>query len=544
MSQGTTLARMLGTDGDGGKRIISPNVLINPSFTHVRWGQETSVHSTLLGWSPKWLIASPGWFPYGATDGAGADGDIEFPTLSYSPYFPNAANVVHGVNIIANQNKAFGLVQQIPVGEALRGRKVRISGMYRPAAGQEAIVGISIWLKSGRSTDTIAAGDWNAGGRGYSTADLASDVMHPLALTVSGGNYNTDHQCLIRCFDEISDTGTQRQLKLNAPSTDGVAFYDELTMHYLDAGLSGTPATDGSYELYSEADGAASAHYFEQIVDIPDNADLFSESECWLIVLPVHPTDVASMTQAADINLFFLSMEVVLDDATAADRVLAGLLGTSLYSLPAGLGEGGVRARYLMHNPIYVPEIYPLKLFNIENRFPLAATASSEFQMDELGPGLGAENQLRVSISDNNSTVYASQDLPWGCSVLSAGFSMTRDTGAGSLIETKMRQVLGYETAATDKYAAGRTQYLIEWADSSTTAFYESGAYRNRIGDYWPDQPDFTDPVDLSLGTNGTAEVVFQTQVSGASTLFYLNGGYILVLVDPRARGGYFQRKP
>lgn len=544
MSQGTTLARMLGTDGDGGKRIISPNVLINPSFTHIRWGQETSDHATLLGWSPKWLIASPGWFPYGATSGAGADGSIDFAPLALSPYFPNAANVVHGVSIVATQNKVFGLVQQIPVGETLRGRKVRISGMYRPAAGQEAIAGISIWLKSGRSTDTIAAGDWNAGGRGYDTADLAADVMHPLAMTVSGGDYNTSHQCLVRCFDEISDTGAQRQLKLNAPSTDGVAFYDELTLHYLDDGLSGTPATDGSYELYSEADGAASDHYFEQVVDIPDNADLFSESECWLIILPVHPTDVASMTQNADINLYFLSMEVVLEDATAADRVLAGLLGTSLYSLPVGLGEGGVRSRYLMHNPIYVPEIYPLKLFNLEHRYPLSASTTAELELNEFEPGGGGAQQLRISVSDEHTSVYASQDLPWGCSVLRAAFSMTRNTGAGTLTATKMRQVLGYETAAADKYAVGRTQYLIEWADASATAFYESGAYRNRIGDYWPDQPTLTDPVDLSLGTNGTAEVIFQTQVSGANTLFYLNGGYILVLVDPRTRGGYFQRKP
>jgi hypothetical protein len=291
--------------------------------------------------------------------------------------------------------------------------------------------------------------------------------------------------------------------------------------------------------LYSEADGVTSNHYFEQIVEIPDDANLFSEGECWLVVMPVAPGDVASMTQAATIVLFALSMEIVADDATAADRALFGLLGSNGYGLPAGLGEGGFRERYLIKNPIYVPEVYPLRLYNVGPRFGTPVTDNSAFEISN-----NADDSLRLQVGGTFGPFFASQDLPWGSSVLRAGFSMERSAGTGDLSDIRLRQVLGYPVGSSG-YAGRRTQILIDWADSATTQFYEAGAYRNRIGDFWPDQSTLTNPVDLADGTNGAAEVVFEVGVGTAGTTnYFLNTGYIVVAVDPRMRGGYFKRKP
>lgn len=549
MPIGRTLKRLQAEDDQGVARLISPNVLINPSFVHVKWGEDSGDLNTLAGWDPTWLLYSPGWFPFGATNGTGLEGLIGAATLAQQPFFPNSAATIQGVRITAKQNKVFGLVQQIPVGEALKGRRVRISGMYRPAAGQESFVGISLFLKSSKSSANVtnAGGDWaSTGGRGYTKYRVPDSLKHPLAVVAQGEDYNSGHQLLVRCFDEVNDDTTDRFIKMNSPAaaSNGVVFRDDLTVYYLNDGLSGTPATDGSHELYSEGDGTATAHYFEQIVEIPTNSQLFTESECWLVVMPVRPTDVASMTQDAEIDLFMLSLEVVLDDATAPDRVLAGLLGSNGFSLPAGLGEGGFRERYLMKNPIYVLEHSPLRVFGVEGRFPLSASPTGDLEMHEYGPGGGGENQLRLKTSNNAPELFMAQDVPWGSSILRAGFSMERDSGTGSLSSIQLRQVLSYPVVAgANGYALRRTQKIIEWAASNTTQFYETGAYRNRVGDYWPDQVTLIDPVDLTDGTNGTAEVVFSLLVSGTA-VFYINTGYIVYLVDPRMRGGYFKRLP
>jgi hypothetical protein len=456
-----------------------------------------------------------------------------------------------------NAGELCGITQQIPNAHMLRGRRIRISGVFgteTAPATRDPLGGISIWLKGGKQTiSSTVAGDWIAGGIGYDQLKFSTalDVKHVVELLPGNATaYGTEHDRLNRWFDHIEDDGVDLFVEFTGHSSFGVVARDAMTMWYLDDQFSGVPATDGSFELHTEVHNVdADTKYFEAYIDVPDDANLFEDDECWIVVMGVDPASVGSTVNPHRTHLYGLAVEVVLDSASLPDRVLHGNLAHQMNQTP--WGSGGLSPRQLYRYPFFVPGMVALQVSSLV----AAATGVG-------APVAGNEPTIRrVLTTGSPQDLYVAIDaslgvtpwyyiapqaaLPPGSCVVKAGLPIAHKSGTGGYSDPRLMQSNSYivNASGTTTYQ-DRTHKVVDILPGSSSAplgdyvLREATSLRNRMGIFWPDTSTGTYSGEPFVdGKQGASELFFVVEVDDTGDEVQLSTGYIYYVYDPRTIG-------
>jgi hypothetical protein len=437
-----------------------------------------------------------------------------------------------GMGFTQGQNLIGGIVQQIPDARTLRGRRVRITGSYLLNVGTAGNDGISIWLKNKSSIpsftgpDISGAGEWQLGGRQYdrffcrtSVGGAIPGMSHVIEVTGNSSAYPyasttvgtsvlnvRPPNLFIPAFDQLKNDTTDSYVDLTGmPSgTAGVVAPGDVRIWYLDNGFSGTPATDKSFRLYNEAATAVGVfQHFDAYVDIPDDADLFEDEECWIVVMATDPSDVGTMGSSASIEVHSLSVQVVVDDTNAEDRALYSILQERAYGTP--WGGTSLSPRYLDRYPFYVPassvgdvtaaqyisnDLLSFPAAGIGNParyvFPKITQYGAAFAGDLLTLNLNVDELVGAG-GPSELYAFVPVDIPQGAIVLSAQAVLQNAPGAvGSWNFIRVVQANASSETLLEDHMSTLVD-LVSNGNFTTVSEVTEVAYRNRVGIWWPD---------------------------------------------------------
>jgi hypothetical protein len=546
MSLGQSIQRFLAKSGLA-KQNLSANLMINPSFEH-----------TL----PEGLVTIPtaantfgyasGWFNFGVKSA----GEI-LPPGSYATN-PMTSVDDNGVRIRQYQDQLYGLCQQVFRGKSLSGRRIKVSGAYTiEAQDGSSKTGISVWLKSkkGNASATLPL-DWHREDFGsgapavrYNVIELTGKVgvvQHIIRMTNAGvgETYNNHEEIFNRAFDWWDDgpfginiTAADAFIGLEGPSGDeGVLGYQNVKIWYLDEDFTDAGAS-GQVRVHSEVQaGTGTLHYFEEYFDVPSGlggaGELFEDDDVWLVVMPCDPlTGVGSMGGNAEIAIWALSLQIVLEDVEAEDQILPIQLGEAAgpYN-PAGLTK-----RYMLRYPMYRPSIYPL---NSVPDIVVDAADAADFSGVSIEYTVNSNFQTRVVPPAGQRVSWCKQPtLPPGSVVTKARFQQVDNVG--SIGAAKLMQRLSY-TPTNEATGTWRTIDVVNFGTAITgSAEQTQEAHRNMTGVYWPESAAGT--VIESDGKFAAADHWFKFDVANPNDQEVL-GNFMEVLVDPRWYSGMWKK--
>ena len=354
MSIAQTIVRVLQRAGLM-RPVLSPNLLTNPLFEHIETAVGASNVIELPTMFEKTFACAPGWYDFGGITEGEVD-DPPNPTVGALP----TAFAQSGVKVVQYTGRTKGLCQKVFRGPILQGRRVRISGRYRVIGTvTDGLTGLSSWLKSDKQNYSLygwGKAAWTSQGNTepptrYNYVRFENqDIQHVIRLTNSSNvNYEDGEELLVRAFDwwgygdtDVISSTPAADIDSNdgyiafggASAEPGVLDQQAVRVWYLDSTFDGVPA-NGTQELYTETQTSTGTYHFETFVDIDAAAGLFEDNEVWVVVMPVNPADVGSMTHNAEIVLQHLSMEIVLDSDDVEDQLLGAALNQANH-LPFG----------------------------------------------------------------------------------------------------------------------------------------------------------------------------------------------------------------
>lgn len=593
-----TLARTIDLDALKDRDVspyVGANLVLNPIFENI--GTEHANGLTLHTNFSTTFQYAPGWYNFGA-DSSGSIGASVVQTLNPFRMKGNKA----GLLITQNDGVQYGLCQPILRAAQISGRRVRVTGAYEvktgPGGGVQA--GMSVFLVTKVSSAAVdpattptflvsekywraagTSGNWDAIRLENTTA-----LKHVVRVACSGSDYETGEELFNRAFDwwDIGGTvpdkytevflGSDNENAVDAEGLGATGIKQAVDIYFL--GSVATPAdgtgTSGMLELVKDTSTAGSGlQTFETFVDIPE--DMFADDaasglyqDAWLVFMPVHPDDISSMTQSAEVRVYALSLEPVVEDL--AGRLIFGMQSSS----PAaafGAGIGGFPIRHLLRYPVYVPALYILDVHGLVRTDEGATNASGYITRPE-GESL---DQFDLAsgcwkVSEGNGVFVARQsDLPPGSAVLKASFTIW--DMENMRVEASLYQVLNYDPR---QYVPGGVSYplatnmeeVLEWnggnpynppiSDQVNTA----DARRNRIGFHWPVAS--TSGGDLDGGSGSPGNLEDASTLGGASLWLraettdgennvsleyvHLKSGWVLAAVDPRWPHAQWKRTP
>lgn len=538
------------------RTFLSPNLLLNPAFGRINANNKFHFADTLA----KTHLRVPCWWPYGIPNNVpgtrpGAHGELN-PVVTTGPGIHSLNLPNHSMSVTQYQGEVFGICQQISNANVLRGRRIRISGVYSFVGTAQLAGGISIWLKGNKlSTTSDSTTDWAAGGRGYETVRYQNqtDVRHHIQMLPGNGPtaYNGGTDILVRPLDVGESDGTHHYIRFSGTrnEADGVDTRSTTgtTLWYLDDQFPDDP-TQGSKRLINDATGGTlpggATRAFEAFVDIEDEAALFEDNECWLVVFGVDPGSVGSMTGSHQTRIESIQIQVVLDDTNDQDRVLAGILEAQ--ASPSPWGASVMDPAYILRYPICIPAVVPLTVVNAmysRQSSPVVADWPTDIVRVLAfygSTGNGPTSQISVQYDgphpntlNPHSLLIPQATLPPGAVILASQVRLNRVAGSGTWSEVELWQKLSYDWNAG--FAHEKLQLIQQ--HNSAAAFndttYDAGAFRHRVGLYWP---EYTDG-DLSAGILGTASIFLRIELdpdSDTTTNFSVDGGFIYYVYDPR----------
>jgi hypothetical protein len=549
------------TQNDLQRRFLSPNLLINPTFQHIRWPPGTFSFNP-NGLEPNWLRYAPGWFPFGFPDGPSRGVDFNKGAVQDSPFGPDS-----GIEFEVFQDRWGGMVQEIVNPALIRGRRVRISGCYQQLNTDDTAI-LSIYLKGQKVQGTSSGAGWASGGLGELGPQVNEFDGCVLAMYAGNGPtaWDSSHPVNIPLFDYLYADDPAYYFRFNGgenTAASGSATNHSITTYTLrhdqfgDGGFTGVPATDGSFELFTDAgarSGVPGTYYFEAFVDIPDDDDLFEDGACHLVVFPNPPGSAGGMNNSTSIRLYSINLEVVLDEANLDDRILYGTLVPPAHPLPYGDGTGRLSSGYILRNPIYVPQVYPM----FDELGSSQGTQSSTPQPDEVywsGSGAAVINEPVWGLNQRRWTPSAASDylfirtpnLPPGSSVVK-GSVHWRSTGGDNLEDIQMFGAPSFLPAGDGFPYTDNGKAVLVLLDGTTSGAtpQTSGATarRNRVGLYWNENAGVAGDDTLVNGTLGSAEhyVLFRNENGG--DIFDIGSAWMVVATDPRLAGSAFQVEP
>lgn len=543
------------TKNDLQRRFLSPNLLINPNFQHIHWPASFNLDA-------NWLRYAPGWFPFGFTVRPHYGVDFDKPAVTDSPFGPHS-----GIEFEVLQDRWGGMVQEIANPSLIRGRRVRISGCYQQLNTDDTAI-ISIYLK-GRKTQIVDDGTtWVSGGLGYLGPRVR--VVDGCVLAMYAGDgptaWGSTHPVNIPLFDHICSDGVSYYLRLGGGqgSADaGSATNHPVTLYTLqhaefgDGGFTGDPSSDGSFELFtdqSDRSGVPGTYYFEKFIDIPDDDNLFEDGTCHLVVFANPPGSAGDMNQSTSIRLYSVNLEVVLDEANLDDRILYGTLIPPAHPLPYGDGTGKLSAGYVLRNPIYVPQVYPM----FGELGVSQGTVSSNPDPDAIcwggsGSSVLADpnwglNQRRWSPPANSDYLFIrTPNLPPGSSIVE-GSVHWRSTAGDNMENIQLFSAPSFlPTGDTFPYVDNGKAVLV-LLDSTTSGNPAvssiARARRNRVGLYWNENAGVGGDSTLGNGTLGAGENYVLFRNENAGDVFDIGNAWMVVATDPRLAGSAFQTEP
>lgn len=564
---------------------VGVNLVYNALFEHMGTEHANGI-SLHTNFSPL-FEAAPGWYTFGAY----SHGSASKSTTQANNPFKMKGNG-SGVLVVQNSGKEYGICQPLLRAAQLAGRRVRVSGCYEvktnPGGGVHAGVNLFLVSKVNKvsvdpdDTATIASDDryWTTTGSNPDTLVFESlaDLRHVVRVAPRDSAYDAGEELLNRAFDwwdvfGAFPTGSKLYLgSTNAGSSDagGVGTNGEtpyVDVYYLgevDGAADGT-GTSGMMTLAtSTALVADGLQYFETYVDIP--ADMFTDSsgdglyqDGWLVLLPVHPDDQGSMAANAEVRVWALSVEPVVEDA--AGKLLFGpQLGGP--SAAYGMGMGGFPQRHLLRYPIYVPTLYPLDVHGLTyNGGTGSGTVDFLTNSRKFHPSSGYFELVK----ENIEIVAAQAVLPPGSSVLKAAYHVYAATDM-QIDYAKLYHAVSYDpqdTAIDDgvTYAnGGNFETVVSWGSRVSGTAHTTdtvNASRNRMGLVWPRSD--TTPAHAYDGTDDAESNFDHIATVGASCLWFLvktsagvntgdyimlKDGWILAAVDPRWTHAQWKRSP
>jgi len=585
-----TIARTIDLDALKGRDVppyVGANLVLNPIFENIR-----TEHANGLAFHTNFSTTfqyAPGWYNFGA-DSSGSVGASVVQTLN--PFRMKGSDA--GLLLTQNDGVQYGLCQPILRAAQLSGRRVRVTGAYEvrtgPGGGVQA--GMSVFLVTKVSSvevdpatvGTPAANEkyWRAAGTSGNwdaiRLENTTSLKHVVRIACSSSDYETGEELFNRAFDwwDIGGTVPNRYTEVffgsdNADAVDAeglgaTGIKQAVDIYFLRSVA--TPAdgtgTSGMLELVKDTSAAGSGlQTFETFIDIPE--DMFADDvanglyqDAWLVFMPVHPDDISSMTQPAEVRVYALSMEPVVEDL--AGRLIFGMQAPS----PAaafGAGTGGFPVRHLLRYPVYVPALYVLDVHGLV--FVDMGDTNSWENLNQFDLASGC-----WKITEDNGIFIARQaDLPPGSAVLKAAFTIW--AMENMKVEASLYQVLNYDPR---QYAPGGVSYplatnmeeILEWNGGSpynpaiSDQVNTANARRNRVGFHWPVTSISGGDLDGGSGALGNLEDV--STLGGASLWLrvettdgendvspeyvHLKGGWILAAVDPRWPHAQWKRTP
>lgn len=518
MSGNPTLNRLVATTGD---------LLVNPFLEHLDRITAYVSNVNLTEFFNTMQIV-PGWYDF-TPDDASASTDVTWPTVgdNENPWETgtrvgtpvSTSHPSNGARLKQPQNTLRGLCQPIYRASALRGKKVRISGVYSIKEDPDNLVGISLWLKSDKQSVAVNnTTDWIAGGRGYDSIDLPGTTgkVHHIIRMSGDADYGEGEELFNRAFDSWDPNGAGvDRIVLGGPAANqgiGANGRQAMTVWYLGENFS---AGTGIAELYSEKNQVAddTLRYFEAVVEVPDEANLFEDDDCWFVLFPVAPADIGSMTGDAQIDLWAVSLEFIADDS-AEDRLKSKLLSHAYTPNPIGYGLGGLPARWLLRYPIYQFSMYPLRLTTAQRSVGTGTLVFTDPEVEH--------NVEYTPISSSTGVVFAQDPLPPGSCVIGAEARyVTGVTTVSVYLMQHNNDILSASEPALK---------IIEDTMTSGSGVNTFDAFRNRIGLAWPDTVVGVIEGSAKLSA---ADVYLYLEGAGVSLVEY-QGRYLAALVDPR----------
>ncbi len=500
--------------------LVGPNLLINPVFEHIITKRGASGTMALPTAFSDTFQYAPGWYDWGG-ENCGSLGQPNPASQQYNP-FRAGANCDSGIEIEQTAQWQKGVVQLVPRGATLRGRRIRVSGCYRiPTGGNpDDLTGISIWLK-GAVVDEAGAGAW-VSNTDYS---MQEDCMHVIRVTTeldaadAANTYDSGEELFFRAFDSWTFDGVDDSITFGGA---GVRSQQAIRVFLLNGTFTDDAAL-GDVEVYTETQvGDGATHYFEAFFDVPNEAGLFPEDDVWIIAMPVSPDSQGDMTGDATIVVWGLSLEVVVQEAEG--QVLTGLLSPAPFGSAMGYGSGGLPLEQLYRYPIYVPTIYPL---DVHGAPKIASDYSNVYKHIDVGD---RENLLSFYGSGSVALVAKQHTPPPGAHIISAAWRYALDTNSGSATASELYQVLTFDPADTATKAS--QQVVCDWGALGTTGWKECDAVRNRVGMYWP--ADAADALE-DFGAQAAASLWFEQTLTGnGSGHTAVQDGFIYAVEDPR----------
>ena len=255
-----------------------------------------------------------------------------------------------------------------------------------------------------------------------------------------------------------------------------------------------------------------------------------------------------------DYRLYAVTMEIVLDSTNAADRVLHGIMTSQMSPLPYGDATGRLGAAYLLRNPIYVPQVYPLfdELGNSQGTQSsghqadaLVWSGSGSSVIDDPNWGLLQRRWEPPGISDY--LFIKAPQLPPGSSVVRG--SLHWRSSAGDNINDI--QLFGAPTflPTGDSFVYGDNgKAVLVLVDTLTSGVVPQvsaeRARRNRTGLYWNEDPGVAGDNTLGNGTLGAGQHYWLMRNENGGDQFDFGAGWLLVVSDPRLAGAAFLPEP
>jgi len=505
-------------------------MLVNPFFEAMEVG-EGSVGSDptwaeYWGNSPPWTGISqtwgqvmryaPGWYQYGAND------EVEFDKADLYPPMDNSAQLNHpaspqpGVAVRQNVGVLGGIVQRVFRGHLVKGRRVRVSGCYHVRANPDNLAGITVALKAETQVDTITdPTDWNT----TVSIDIAAGVKHIISWSDVNVLDRGALELLNRAFDYHD--GATNTLILGSSGVPAAAGSDTY-LHYLDGTFNDDGNSDQILHSESQTGTGTTVYYFDVEVDVGDlntAQDVGTiQEDVWIVVMPVDPADIGSMTGDAEIDLYSLQLSIVGDDENDGTGVTAAIAGAFGGGGP-GFGGGGFSARWLMQYPIYAPAVCYLSTLG-HSQDASNRTAGSWFVAAAAAPSVPLPGiQLNEATSGD---LFAAKQTVWppGSVITEVSLPNAVD-GAG--------WNAGCDLRLFQSVLAGGGAML----DIATVAVSSSGTIgyftvlRNRVGDYWDDSGN------LAALTAADLWLELETPDHGSEDAIFV-GGSLRGFIDSR----------
>jgi len=274
--------------------------------------------------------------------------------------------------------------------------------------------------------------------------------------------------------------------------------------------------------------------YFDEVVEL-DASLTSTDGEAFIVVMPVHPTDVDTVDTEVTTTLMALNIEVLPDPDSDGDGVEDALHATHLSQNPSDPFYAGYDLRHIARWPIYHPVIYTLSNFFEPQGEPLALPTGSLLRQWTLAQ----DGYVSVFKDDYYPVIVHQPHVPQLASIVSAELTVE---WCEFLVQPNHLGLYGV-LSDRDLYQMNLIGYYdVENNIITGEELKALRIYRNRVGLYWPQlggvgtDPSVPDTDPREGGWN--VFLRFEPDAPNVSSFFSTYPGQFIALVDPRVTQG------